>query len=123
MRGAGSGPGWRWPPAHRPGVCPVLDRATDLEAELRYYRWNTWRIVAGTERVVPVFKEAGATVRDMREHPLHCIGYNIKAVPSGNAKPYKAYVETTREFLNLCEPRWLGHAVNWSAEFLTEDFS
>lgn len=97
--------------------------ASDLEAELRFYRWNTWRIVAGTERAVPVFKEAGARARDMRQHPLHCIGYNIKAVPSGTDKPYKAYVEITREFLDLFEPRWLAYAVKWPAEDLTKDFS
>ena len=97
--------------------------ASDLEAELRFYRWATWRIVAGTERVVPVFKEAGVPARDMRQHPLHCIGYRIKAVPSGDGKPYKAYVEITREFLNVLEPRWLAYAVKWSAQDIVKDFS
>jgi len=96
---------------------------TELEAELRFYRWNTWRIVAGTERVVSVFKEAGAPARDMRQDPLHCIGYSIKAVPSGDGKPYKASVEITREFLSLFEPRWLAYAVKWSAEDIVKDFS
>lgn len=98
--------------------------ATELEAELRFYRWNTWRIVAGTERVVPVFKEVGAPARDMRQDPLHCIGYSIKAVPSGNdGQPYKAHVEITREYLNLFEPRWLAYAVKWSAEDIVKDFA
>jgi hypothetical protein len=96
---------------------------TQLEAELRFYRWNTWRIVAGTGRVVSVFKEVGVSARDMRQDPLHCMGYKIKAVPSGDGKPYKAYVEITREFLNLFEPRWLAYAIKWSAEDIVKDFS
>ncbi|PWU19898.1 MAG: hypothetical protein C5B50_05560 [Verrucomicrobia bacterium] len=97
--------------------------ATEFEAELRFYRWGAWRIVAGTERVVPVFKEARAPARDMRQHPLHCMGYTIKAIQLGDEEHYQAYVEITREFLGLFEPRWLNFALKWSVEQIAKDFS